>query len=73
MKLTFLNILLGIGLMALIYLKANEFVVANATAFKSSSYKIAAAFPILSIILSIMAFRGISADQKLVKSTDRLR
>lgn len=73
MKLTFVNILLGIGLIVMIYLKSNEFAVANAAIFKSSSYKIAAALPILSIILSIMAFRGISADQKLVKSTDRLR
>ena len=73
MKLTFLNILLGIGLMVMIYLKANNFAAQNATVFKASSYKVAAALPILSIILSIMAFRGISADEKLVKSTDRLR
>jgi hypothetical protein len=71
MKLAFLNVLLGIGLMAMIYFKANEFAAANA--FKSSSYKAAAALPVLAIILSIMAYRGISADQKLVKSTDRLR
>ncbi len=73
MKLTFVNILLGIGLMVMIYFKANDFAAQNATIFKSSSYKVAAALPILAIILSIMAFRGISADEKLVKSTDRLR
>jgi hypothetical protein len=73
MKLTFLNILLGIALMIMVYFKANDFAAQNATIFKSSSYKVAAALPILAIILSIMAFRGISADQKLVKSTDRLR
>lgn len=73
MKLTFVNVLLGIGLMVMIYFKANDFAAQNATIFKSSSYKVAAALPILAIILSIMAFRGISADEKLVKSTDRLR
>jgi hypothetical protein len=73
MKLTFLNILLGIGVMVMIYFKCNDFAAANIGVFKSSTYKIAAAFPILAIILSYMAFRGISADEKLVKSTDRLR
>lgn len=73
LKLTFLNILVGIGLIVMIYLKANEFAAQNATVFKSSSYKIAAALPVLAIILSIMAYRGISTDEKMVKSADRLR
>ena len=35
--------------------------------------KIAAVFPIVNIVLLILAYRGIKADDDLVKSADRLR
>lgn len=73
LKLTFLHVLLGIALMAMVYFTVNNFITDPVNLFKSSSYKVAAALPVVSIILSIMAYRGINADEKLVRSTNRLR
>jgi hypothetical protein len=36
-------------------------------------YKLAAVFPFIGIIMNFLAFRGISHDQELIKSYDRIR
>jgi hypothetical protein len=41
--------------------------------FDISNFRIGAAFPIVSIVLSYLAIQGINKDEALIKSMDRLR
>ena len=70
MRLSIFNIMLMLGSMGLayfyIYTAFNEL---NTTLHIS----FAATFPLISAILTYMAFRGIKKDEKLVKSLDRIR
>ncbi len=70
MRLSIFNIMLMIGSIGLayyyIYIAFNEL---NATVH----FSFAAIFPLISAILTYMAFRGIKKDEKLVKSLDRIR
>ncbi len=70
MRLSVLNILLLIGSYALAY----YYIYA---AFKGADTVInpgiASIFPIIAAILTYLAFRGISKDEKLVRSLDRIR
>jgi hypothetical protein len=70
MRLSIFNILLMLGSLGLayyyIYTAFNEL---GATVH----YTVAATFPLIAAILTYMAFRGISKDEKLVKSLDRIR
>lgn len=70
-KLTILGIVLALGYLALQYFSIETFKKDNAIV--TGSYQIAALLPILIVIFLILAARGISKDEKLVKSLDRLR
>ncbi|MEN8120285.1 MAG: DUF4293 domain-containing protein [Bacteroidota bacterium] len=70
MRLSIINIMLMLGSLGLayfyIYTAFNEL---GATVH----FSFAAIFPLISAILTYMAFRGIKKDEKLVKSLDRIR
>jgi hypothetical protein len=75
-RLCIFNILLLLGLSGLIYyyftfikkqILGNGFIIAD------HAFKIAAIFPVLSIILTYLAFRAIRRDELLVRSYERLR
>lgn len=70
-KLVWLSILLDIGLGVLTYLYSSQF--AAEKNFISGGYKIASVLPIVIFVFLVLAWRGISADNKLIKSVDRLR
>ena len=71
-KLIWLSLLLCVLSLVLIYMNVEDFRTAN-TALTSQSYKLATVFPVLYIILLIMAYSGVRKDEKLIKSVDRLR
>jgi len=70
MRLSIINIMLMLGSYALVYYYLY-------TAFNEQEVTLhisfIAAFPLISAILTYMAFRGIKKDEKLVKSLDRIR
>jgi len=70
MRLSIFNIMLMLGSIGLayyyIYIAFNEL---NATVH----YSFTAIIPVISAILTYLAFRGIKKDEKLVKSLDRIR
>ncbi len=70
-KLVWLSILLDIGLGILTYVYSSRF--GGENNFLSGGYKIASVLPIIILVFLILAWRGISADNKLIKSVDRLR
>ena len=70
-KVVWLAILLDVVLGVLTYFFSNRFAAENN--FVSGGYKFASVLPIVILVFLIMAWRGISADNKLVKSVDRLR
>lgn len=70
-KLILLSILLQLVLVALIWMEVGDFVLANS--FKSSVYKPGAVLPLLSVVLLVLAYRGIRRDEKLIKAAERLR
>ncbi|WP_109694707.1 DUF4293 domain-containing protein [Chitinophaga deserti] len=75
-RLTVVNILLSIGILALIYLKIQESaqkLSAEGAVSLRGSYLIPAFLPVVMIVLLFLAARGIYKDQKLIKSLDRLR
>ncbi len=75
-RLTVLNILLAIGILALIYFKVQD----TANTLQSSgaiivraNYLLPAFLPVVMIVCLFLAARGIYKDEKLIKSLDRLR
>ncbi|MEO7311904.1 MAG: DUF4293 domain-containing protein [Chitinophagaceae bacterium] len=73
MKLVWMGILVAIVTIALTFMKASDFGAGKVLNFKAATFKVAAALPVLSLVMLFMAFGGIRKDQKLVKSVDRLR
>jgi hypothetical protein len=71
MRICLYNILLLIGLIVLIYFYF--IVIRKRLDVIGHSFRMAIMFPIISIILTLMALRGIRSDEALVKSTERLR
>lgn len=73
MKLTWLNIILNLGINAYMYyittLAGNKL----AIGLVETQLYIGLLLPILSIFFLILAFNGVKSDDNLVKSTDRLR
>lgn len=63
-----LSILVSFLFIALMYFPAQGFIDQN-----GGQFSIGAISPVLYIIFSIMAFAGIRSDEKLIKSTNRLR
>jgi LPXTG-motif cell wall-anchored protein len=74
-RLTVLNIILSLGIIALQYFKINtEALKLQGTHLLASSTYLPAAFlPIVIVVLLFLAARGIYKDERLVKSLNRLR
>jgi hypothetical protein len=71
LRLCIFNILLQLGLLGLsfYYIKF----VQNQFHVMYDNFKIGAIFPVIAIILTFLAFKGIRSDELLVRSYDRLR
>lgn len=72
-KLIWLHLLLNLLLLLFFWIQQGSFVDTQKPPFTSSGYGLAVIVPVLSIILDIMAYRGISADEKLIKAADKFR
>jgi hypothetical protein len=72
-KLIWLHILLNVLLIFLFWIFAGKFESEQVPEFSSSHYGLAAIVPILSFIFDVLAYRGISADEKLIKAADKFR
>ncbi len=72
-QLIWVHILLNLLLMLFFYMAKGAFVSDQQPAFVSGRYGIAVGIPVLSIILDIMAYRGIRSDEKLIKAADKFR
>ena len=70
-SLIWLGILLDLVFIVIMYFQMED-LKSNPTLMKQT-FKIGAIFPILYIILMVMAYSGIRKDEKLIKSVDRLR
>ncbi len=70
MKIVMINMLINFALLAAIFYYADF--VATSLSIKAD-YDIAAYFPIVSVLLLILANRNIRADEKLVRQSERLR
>jgi hypothetical protein len=71
MRVAFINLILMLGFIGLIYFYVRNFSVdlqADAV-----SYKVYDAFPFVSAILTYLAIRAIGKDEALVRSIDRIR
>lgn len=66
-SLIWLGFLLAIVFIVMMYYEMSEL------AADKKTYKMGAIFPILYIVLIVMAYGGIRKDEKLIKSLDRLR
>jgi hypothetical protein len=71
MRLSFLNILLMLGYVGLIYFYVSDF--SNRLDAKNVSYQIFDAFPFVSAIFTYLAIRAIGKDEALIRSIDRIR
>ncbi len=71
--LTWLNILITIGLQAWLFFKITNFRSDPANSTLQGYYWIGTFLPFITLILLFMAKSGIRKDEKLVKSLDRLR
>jgi peptidoglycan/LPS O-acetylase OafA/YrhL len=70
-KLIWVSILLQIVFVVLVWMEATTF--SDVQQFVQESYQLGAILPIVAIIFLILAYRGISHDEKLIRSADRLR
>ena len=71
--LTWINILLCIGLQAWLFVRINNFTSDPVNANIAGYYWVGTFLPLATLILLFMAKAGIRKDEKLVKSLDRLR
>ncbi len=72
LKINMFNMLVNFGLLISVFLYADN--VANIIDVNNKlSYDVGAYFPIITILLLILANRSIRKDEKLVKAADRLR
>jgi hypothetical protein len=72
-QLIWVHILLNLLLLLFFYIAKGSFVEGQQPEFVSSQYSLAVIIPVLSIILDVLAYRGIRADEKLIKSADKFR
>lgn len=73
-RLIWLGILLDIVFLVLMYFEMEKLKDSSLNpGVSAQTFKLAAVFPILYIILLVMAYNGIRRDEKLIKSVDRLR
>lgn len=72
LKINMLNMLINFGLLISVFLYADSVAQLNEVSDKII-YDIGAYFPIVTVLLLILANRSIRKDEKLVKAADRLR
>jgi uncharacterized membrane protein len=72
-KLIWLHFLLNLLLILFFWIIAGKFDSEQVPAFSNSRYGLAPIVPVVSIILDILAYRGIAADEKLIKAADKFR
>jgi hypothetical protein len=72
MKLNMGSMLINFGLLAAIFIYSDN-IAAIEGVNSTFSYDVAAYFPIVSVLLLILANRNIRADEKLVRQSERLR
>lgn len=65
------NILLNIILIVGIFLIYSKLILSQVEV--SEEYKIGAFLPLFSLILLVMAYRGVKRDEEIIRSADRLR
>ncbi len=70
-RICMLNILLLVGLAGLLFFYLNF--VFRRVDITGSSFRIGALFPVICIILTYLAYRGIHRDEKIVRSADTIR
>jgi hypothetical protein len=71
MRIAFINMLLMLGFMGLMYFYIRSF--SNELQAEAVSYKIFDIFPAIAAILNYLAIRAIGKDEALVRSVDRIR
>ena len=72
-KLIWLHVLLCLLLLLFFYMAKDAFVAGQQPAFSSSRYGLAVIVPVGCIILDVLAYRGVRADEKLIKAADKFR
>jgi hypothetical protein len=72
-QLIWVHVLLNLLLLLFFYISKGAFLDGQQPEFVSSRYGIAVIIPVLSIILDVFAYRGIRADEKLIKAADKFR
>jgi hypothetical protein len=71
MRVAFINMLLMLGFLGLIYYFTTNF--ASDLDSKAVSYTLFDAFPFIAAVLNYLAIRAIGRDEALVRSVDRIR
>lgn len=71
-KMIWIHILMNL-LMFLFFWLAKDAFIGEGSIFTESNYGLAVMAPILSLVFDIMAYKGVRADEKLIKSIDKLR
>ncbi len=72
-QLIWVHILLNLLMLLFFYIAKGAFLHGQSPPFVSSRYSFAVIVPVISIIFDIMAYRGIRADEKLIKAADKFR
>lgn len=72
-KLIWLHILLSLLLLLFFYMAKGDLLNGQTAPINSSRYGLAVGVPLLCIIFDVLAFRGVVADEKLIKSADKFR
>ena len=72
-NLTMISMVATAGFIALVLWRVADFVGKQAMAPASSTYWIGSILPVISFVLLVLAIVGVRRDEKLVKSSDRLR
>lgn len=71
-KLIWIHLLLCLLMVLFCWMAVGAFENVNPP-FQASRYGLGITLPVIAMVLDIMAYRGIQADEKLIKSVDRLR
>ncbi len=71
MRISFINILLMLGYVGLLYFYVSDF--SNRLEAETVSYRIFDVFPVAAAILTYLAIRAIGKDEALIRSIDRIR
>lgn len=72
-KLMFLHIMLNLLTLLFFWMAKDAFDSNTPSRFTESYYGIGVAVPVFSIIFDILAYRGIRADEKLIKAAEKFR